>query len=151
MNIRWAVSISLLSLAMVIAAHHYSQPRPTISPTPSHGHFALVEWTDGSRLPRSSLAVLAGCSLRVGLPRKREKNVFSPKNRLTKSIFSNFFLDTQSDRCVYYIAFAKEQRIRSEPCVQPCCARAACQSGGEAGFGINSYGTSRGNMLEVRL
>ena len=68
-----------------------------------------------------------------------------------KQVSGRFLLDTQSDRCIYYIAFAKEQRIRSEPCVQPCCARAACRSGGEAGFEINSSGTSRGKMLEVRL
>jgi len=72
-------------------------------------------------------------------------------NYWKKQVSGRFLLDTHSDRCIYYIAFAKEQRIRSEPCVQPCCARAACRSGGEAGFGINSSGTSRGKMLEVRL
>ena len=53
MNIRWAVSISLLSRkGVLIAAHHYSQPPPTPSHNPSAGHFAIVEWTDGSPAPR---------------------------------------------------------------------------------------------------
>ena len=47
MNIRWAVSISLLSRkGVLIAAHHYSQPRPAIPQKPPHSHFALVQSPD---------------------------------------------------------------------------------------------------------